>query len=383
MHRSGRPASQPAGTMPGRRRSSGRLPARLLALIALLASLPAAAAPAPVAIEAAEPTLETVLVTGSQPGPGLWQVVHGEHRMWVLGTLTPIPRNIEWLADDVLATVAAADVVLTAPGLRLDTGIGMLRSAFLLPSLLKVRRNPGKARLADVLPPALHARWAEHKQRYLPRNRRIERWRPIAAASELREAAAEASGLVFEDPVTPRVLKAAREHDIPLQSTTWHVELDVDQPRKRLRALAKTPLDDHDCFARTLDAIDADIALQGRIANAWAVGDLDELRRLRRIEPSASCLRAALDSAAFADFDIDHDSLMQQLRGHWLDQAEQALATHATGLALLSINQVLAEDGLLAQLAARGYTVIAPDELDDLGELDDLDDGAAADSATR
>lgn len=313
-----------------------------------------------------EPTLETVLVTGSQPGPGLWQVVHGEHRLWLLGTLSPTPRDIDWQADEVLDVVARAEVILTAPSLQVDSGIGMIRGAFLLPSLLKARRNPDKARLADVLPPELYSRWAERKQRYLPRHRRIERWRPIAAAGELREAAARSAGLEFKDPVTPVVLEAARAREIPLQSTTFLVKLDVDKPRQRLRALADTALDDHDCFARTLDALDADVALQGQLANAWAVGDLDQLRQLKRIEPSGTCLRAALDSAIFADFDIDHDSVMQQLRNHWLDQAEQALTTHTNSLALLAISQILADDGLLAQLAARGYTVIAPDQDDEL-----------------
>jgi len=364
-------------------------------LAGLLAALAATAGASAADTEAAgsrEQVLETVLVTGAQPGPGLWQVVHGDHRMWVLGTLRPIPRDIDWQADEVLETLAQSSVVLSAPSLNVDTGIGMVRGALLLPSLLKVRRNPGRARLADVLPPDLYARWAGHKQRYLPRNRRIERWRPIAAAGELREAAAKASGLVFSNPVSPLVHQAAKDQDIPLQSTTYRIEVDFDKPRKRLRELAKTPLDDHDCFARTLDAIETDVALQGRLANAWAVGDLDELRRLKRIEPTDTCLRAALDSAVFADFGLDYDQLIQAMREHWLDQAERTLAEHATSLALMSIQQVLADDGLLALLAARGYTVIAPDQVDEDFEpvepvepdaLDDAGDGAAIDAAAE
>ena len=195
-------------------------------------------------------------------------------------------------------------------------------------------------------------------------------------------AAARSAGLEFSNPVAPVVLAAAREQGIPLQSTTWVVKIDLDKPRQRLRELARTPLDDHDCFARTLDALDADIALQGRLANAWAVGDLDELRQLRRVDPTATCLRAALDHALFAEVDIEYEAVIQQLRSHWLAQAEQALAAHRSSVALLSINQVLAEDGLLAQLAARGYTVIAPDQ-DDPYEIDDDPADADADDGVR
>src|SRR5215831_2532541 len=29
---------------------------------------------------------EEILVTGEQPGPGLWKIVKGDHAIWVLGT---------------------------------------------------------------------------------------------------------------------------------------------------------------------------------------------------------------------------------------------------------------------------------------------------------
>jgi len=47
------------------------------------------------------PELETVLVTGVQPGPGMWKVSKGEHVLWVLGTLAPLPKHISWQSHDV------------------------------------------------------------------------------------------------------------------------------------------------------------------------------------------------------------------------------------------------------------------------------------------
>jgi hypothetical protein len=38
-------------------------------------------------------TLETVLVTGEQPGPGLWKVSHGDHVLWILGAQYPLPKT--------------------------------------------------------------------------------------------------------------------------------------------------------------------------------------------------------------------------------------------------------------------------------------------------
>ncbi len=308
--------------------------------------------------------LDTVLITGSQPGPGLWQVVKGEHRMWVVATLSPIPKDVEWLADEVREKVAQSGAVLRAPGVRVASGIGVVRTAFLVPSLLKARRNPDDAELKDVLPADLYARWAGLKQRYLPRNRRIERWRPIFAAGELRGAAAKSAGLAFRDPVTPVVLDAAKKAKVPVLSATVDIDIEIDKPRRRLKALARTTLDDHECFRLSLDAIETDIRQQSERGNAWAIGDLDTLRVLTRVEPVETCLRAAMDSAAFDGLDIDFDDFRARAHEHWLSQAESVIAEYATSFAVLSLQQVMADDGLLARLRARGYTIIAPDDLD-------------------
>ncbi len=314
--------------------------------------------------DSAAPVLDTVLVTGSQPGPGLWQVVKGDHRMWVVATLTPIPKDIEWLSDEVREKVATSQAVLTGPGVTVGTGIGMVRGAFLLPSLLKVRRNPDDATLEQVLPAELYARWVVMKQRYLPRKRRIERWRPIAAAGELRDAALKSAGLVFRDPVGPVVMAVAKDAEVPVVKAIISIDLDVDKPRQRLKQLARTSLDDHACFEQVLEAIETDVRQQRELANAWAIGDLETLRTLTRVDPSQTCLRAALDSAAFDDFDIDFDTIRTRAREKWLEEAERLLAEHDTTFALLSLQQVMAPDGVLAALAQRGYTVIAPDDLE-------------------
>jgi hypothetical protein len=36
--------------------------------------------------------MQEVVVTGEQPGPGLWQVSKGDHVLWVLGTVPLSPK---------------------------------------------------------------------------------------------------------------------------------------------------------------------------------------------------------------------------------------------------------------------------------------------------
>ena len=37
--------------------------------------------------------LETVLVSGEQPGPGMWKVSKGDHVLWIVGIQTPVPKK--------------------------------------------------------------------------------------------------------------------------------------------------------------------------------------------------------------------------------------------------------------------------------------------------
>ena len=52
--------------------------------------------------------------------------------------------------------------------------------------------------------------------------------------------------------------------------------------------------------------------------------------------------------------------LRDTLYATWLGEAEHALATYDTSFSVLPMRELVAGDGLLAQLAARGYTVTAP-----------------------
>ena len=60
----------------------------------------------------------------------------------------------------------------------------------------------------------------------------------------------------------------------------------------------------------------------------------------------------------FSSAGIKH--LGDELFAKWLGEAEHALATYDTTFAVLPMRELVATDGLLAQLAARGYTVTAP-----------------------
>jgi hypothetical protein len=332
------------------------IPARLLALLGLAAS-PLALATAP-SVNSLPAAIDEVVVTGEQPGPGLWQVTRPDrpdgHVLWVLGNHSPLPDGFEWKSREVESVIATSQEVLAPPSV--NASVGPLGGITLLPSLIGVRRNPDGARLAEILPADLYARWLPLKRRYLGDDDEVERWRPLFAANELYEAALDERRLVPYEGVWPQVRKIARRQRVPVREP--EIELKVRKARAAIRQFKTVPLDDIECFARTLQRLEVDLDLVRDRANAWAVGDVARLRRLAPVERASACIGVVLESAFVRE--RGYSDVIDRARTAWLEAAEASLAANASTLAVISIEEIFKPDGLFARLRQKGYLVIDP-----------------------
>ena len=299
---------------------------------------------------------ETVVVSGVRPGPGLWKVRRDGHTLYVLATLSPLPRRMEWESAGVESLVARAQQVLMAPSFTLGSDIGMFRGMLLLPSLLKARRNPDGRTLAQSVPADLYARWQPLKQRYLGNDRGVEQWRPIFAAQELYEAAMRKSDLEQDDIVRKAVTRMAKRHDVPMKAV--NLGMKIDDPKAAIREFNETALADTECFGKTLAHIERDLETMRRRANAWAVGDVDTLRALPVDSQYTACIRAVTETGLAQR--LGFGDVRQRIDDLWVAAAEDALEKNASTVALLPLGMVLSPDGYLARLAAKGYVVEAP-----------------------
>lgn len=318
-------------------------------------STPAAAGSA--VAHASATVLPTVTVTGEQPGPGLWRVSKGNHVMWVLGTLTPLPKHMQWRSTQVEHALAQSQALLEAPSAEVKVDAGFFGKLMLLPSAYNARKNPDGATLQQILPASMYARWAMLKPQYFGNDHSVESWRPIVVALKLYQRALDKSGLTGRDDINQQVSKLADKHDVK----RWPVKyrLVVAHPREALDAIRQTRLHDISCFNQTLDTVQNDMGRLTERANAWSTGDIRSLRDFAADDRYQSCLIAVLN-ADFAEPLGLHD-LPRRMAQAWLQAAEAALATNTQTFAVLPMEQVLAPDGYLAQLRAMGYTVQAPE----------------------
>ena len=318
----------------------------------------AAAADEPQASIAPAAPIEEVLVTGQQPGPGLWRVTlpsaGNDHELWILGTHGPLPKKMRWRSSDLEEALSTAQELIAPVAMRAD--VGPLGGLTLLPSLLGLRNNPGGERLQDVVPPDLYARWLPLKQRYIGRDDDVEKWRPIFAALELYEQALRKSGLEPYGVIWPQVEKLARKARVKV--TTPEVDVKVEKPRAAIRDFKQAPLSDQECFAKTIARLESDLDLMKVRANAWATGDVTKLRQLTHVDNASACIAVALNAQVMQD--RGYTDWPARRRAAWLGAVEAALARNPATVAVLSIDQILAPDGYVAELRARGYVVEDP-----------------------
>ncbi len=300
--------------------------------------------------------LDTVVISGRYLGPGLWKVRNGERTLWILGTQNPLPKRMEWDSANVERKVAAAQEVLMPPSVKMDADVGFFRGLTLLPSLFKARKNPDGRTLGEVLPAAQYARWQVLKQRYIGGDRGIEEWRPVFAALELYDKAITRSGMTQESIVSDVVRKAAKRNKVKI--TTPTVKIKIANAKAALREFSSEALNDQECFQRTLDRIEGDLGTMAGRANAWAEGDIEVLRNLPYQNQFTVC-SAVFTGTAIARKQGIQD-IQARIENEWMAAAEKSLSQNNSTFAVLPVSQLLRPDGLLARLAAKGYTVDAP-----------------------
>lgn len=333
----------------------------LLAVPALAQSVDPAAPPAVTENVASGPVIDpnavpaTVVVEGRRPGPGVWKVSKGTHVMWVFGTYAPLPQKMQWDASRVERLVAKSEEVLMPPVAKAH--IGFFRGLTALPSLIGIKRNPDDAVLRDVVPADVYARWTMLKEKYIGNDDGIEHYRPVFAGEELLLAGLKKSGLSYGSEVLGTIEDIAKKNKVKMSDSGYDVM--VDDPRKLVRDFKNSQVDDLVCFTKTLDSLDTDLETMRVRANAWANGDIAEIRSLNFAQRRDACLDAVMNSSIAKDAAALRQ-VRQRLRTAWLKAAETALASNATTFAVLEIQDILGPASYLNGLQAKGYAVESP-----------------------
>ena len=321
--------------------------------------------------------LEEVLVTGEQPGPGLWKVSKSvadtNHVLWIVGGHAPLPKKMSWRSREIEAILAESQRLVTWARVDTDFDAGFFATLRAAPLLFSADRNVDGKKLQDVLPADVYSQWLNLKAKYLGEDARAEELRPTFAWKRLRVAAFSQSGLSSEALVEPTVERLARKHKVKIvQPKAAVLEIKIEKPRALLKKFKTTQLADVDCFGPSIASLEPRIETLKARANAWATGDIERLRSMS-IAPSSDCevlFNQAIFNGELAN-QMGADESLEKAREQskraeteaieaWFTAVEAAVAAHPSTVAVVPIDNLMRANGVLEGLRLRGYVVTEP-----------------------
>ncbi|MDB6044946.1 MAG: hypothetical protein JWM63_3497 [Gammaproteobacteria bacterium] len=305
--------------------------------------------PTAAAAAAQEAPTEEIVITGEHEGPRLWKVRKGDHVLWILGTVTPLPKKMIWQSAAVETLLQQTqEVVPSWPAFGI--GANPFTALRLYIQWRRMQKIPDRMNLQEVLPPPLYARFSALKARYAPRDNKLNELRPMLAAQRLLEEALDASGLTMHNEVQQTVLKLARKQDVRIQRN----KLKVEDPVDVLKDVNAAPRSGEiECLEAVVARLETDLGPMQARARAWALGDVDTLRKLNHPDDYTACLAAVSTSERVR-------SLVTRAQNNWMIAVEDGLARNQSTLAVQSMDLLLGDHGTLATLREKGYVVEGP-----------------------
>lgn len=306
--------------------------------LALAVAAPAAAAPAVDDIEGV--TLDEFVVQGRLPGPAWWKVSDGDTVVYVLGAPDALPKGLAWDQSVLKRRLAGANVLITPPEVRASA------RATALPRLYAQYREVSRADvdLMTRLSPAQQARLAAAAGKVGKSPDAYRKLEPWFAGGQLAGDFRKRSALQVGAPVSAarKAAKRAKVRVTPamvLNTTATSLLGQLD---------AVTPAEGLACLDGAIAEAEAGPGALRRAGRAWATGDVaGALTAPRSVE---RCL-AAVPGAA----EMKRDALARQAAA-----IEEALRKPGHAVAVLPLRSLVAREGVLQRLRAKGYTVTGP-----------------------
>ncbi len=293
---------------------------------------------------AVQQPLEEVVVTSERPGPGMWHVHRGAANVWILGSISPLPRDITWHAAKVEEVLQSTSQVLVQKPIELS----IPRVLWMLIADRKYLLVGGGKRLKDVMPPDQHERFAVQRSKVGEDADKWEHYRPIIATAFLQQAAFHKVNLSMRLDLGAALRKLAEKHGVRIE------EVKVAGASDMLEALkTMPPATERICVEASLHTIESGLPRLLERAQAWADGNVDRIENLPELKEVDAC-RNALDEGKGAS------DVIVRIRETWLENIEKYLRHDGTTIAVINLDMLLERGGLLDQLRARGYEVDAP-----------------------
>ena len=288
--------------------------------------------------------LDEVVVTGERTGPEMWHVHREASDLWILGSMSPLPKGITWRSKQFEQVLEHTNQVVIPKPFE----VGIARILWLLITERDILLVRGGKRLKDVMPPNLYARFSALRQQYHESADKWEHYRPIIAAAFLQRTVFHAANLSTRLDLGAAVRMLAEKHKVRVE------ELKIAGVHDALDALkTMPPATENACVEASVVTMEKDLPRLRDRADAWASGNIERIRSLREPSEVDAC-RAALDAGTGAA------ELIATVRRTWVDNMDHYLHHDGVTVAVVNMDMLLEKGGILDELRAKGYAIEGP-----------------------
>lgn len=281
--------------------------------------------------------VEELVVVARHPAPAWWRVERDGATVWILGVLdAPLPKDVTWRREELDQRLEGASRLITSP--QLHAGLSDLFGLLKLYTMLRTSEP-----LEDNLDPRLRVRFVAERERLGKGPEPYAHWRPMVAGQVLLRDA-RPQGVIY---VERQIRQEASRRGVTRQPAG---EYD-------LVPFAKTALESLNassegaCLWSALDDAEAGEAAYRRAAVGWARGDVAAALKAPRQFDRCLLLMAGGPELWRKSTDGLADAIAKALD----EPGKHAVAT-------VSLRRLLAKDGLIDSLKARGLKVIGPND---------------------
>lgn len=279
------------------------------------------------------------------PGPALWHVTKDNSEVWILGMIGGVPTDVTWNAKPLAETIKGSRAIIL--GQRPDIDVLDISWFLLTHCCSFFRLDSGK--LDDFLPEATRLKLAAMRESVGGDAKLYQGDEPLGAANRLGgDFTKKYEKDLRSVGIMQTVLKIARDNKVP-QQPIFH--FDPIPMGKELFKL--TPQQQRPCLEAQMEDIERRVHHFRPMAEAWAVGDIHDLKEHFAEQRIAECLAAAVHAVG---------AMQQNQVPAFVTAIATALDKPGKTFAVVDMGPLLRKGGVLAQLEARGLKIEGPAE---------------------
>lgn len=282
-----------------------------------------------------------LVVQAKEPGPAWWRVKDADTTVWILGVGDDkVPADLAWDRRALQRRLTGAHTLILGARVNIRGGVRDL------PALLRARKQlRSRTPVEETMPEPLRARFVAARERIGRPAARYAGWGQLVAGRMLLADSREERKTVS---VSEQIQKEARRRGVRVAMPATYKA----GPMMQGALDAATPAVNQACLEGALADIEAPPALGRAAARGWARGDV--AAALTEPRGFDKCILLLAGGQSFWRRVVDDQT----------HAIAQALEKPGHAVAVMSLRQLLAQDGVVARLEARGARVLGPGEAD-------------------